>query len=396
VTNSTTAAQPLDLGRYDIDCDGLPFKDKDGPWVAYDDVVALIAQARAARPESATGTTGASVKTWQERMAEQRFAYPERDHMLAEIADRRNEVTNLRAQLAARGQGEPVAWLWYEPASEWNGYEGRQRVSLEKPKASAAVNGCQALYLSAPASAQPDRGAVQDGYKLVPITINDSIRRVIQDINSDTGEGWKAEDEEGYWADLLKAAAVAPSDANGKAENLAGRIVSVDVSTGDDDYGNRIFAELTGETGSDGTTLLAIEKGRNFSDATGKADAANASGLSFRERFADAYLSLSVAHFNSPFWNQSMEELLAAVDAEINKRVAEKSPAASVADAKDAALRERVARTICEACEENPGHAGDARGNQFRWQDYLDIADKAIAAMAAAPSSAAGKEGGAS
>ena len=46
---------------------------------------------------------------------------------------------------------------------------------------------------------------------------------------------------------------------------LEGRLVSVDVSAGDDDYANRIFAELTGETGSDGTTLIAIEKSRNFS-----------------------------------------------------------------------------------------------------------------------------------
>lgn len=46
---------------------------------------------------------------------------------------------------------------------------------------------------------------------------------------------------------------------------VEGRLVSVDVSTGDEDYANRIFAELTGETGSDGTTLIAIEKSRNFS-----------------------------------------------------------------------------------------------------------------------------------
>lgn len=41
----------------------------------------------------------------------------------------------------------------------------------------------------------------------------------------------------------------------------------------------------------------------------------------FRERFADAYLSLSVAAFSSPFWSQSMEDLLTAIDAEIDKRV---------------------------------------------------------------------------
>lgn len=46
-------------------------------------------------------------------------------------------------------------------------------------------------------------------------------------------------------------------------------------------------------------------------------------------------------------------------------------------------LRERVARAICSACGENPDHIGDARGNQHRWQDYLPVADAAIAAMAA-------------
>ena len=52
---------------------------------------------------------------------------------------------------------------------------------------------------------------------------------------------------------------------------LAGRLVSVDVSTGDEDAANRIFATLTGETGSDGTTLLAIEQSRNFgAKRTGK------------------------------------------------------------------------------------------------------------------------------
>lgn len=45
---------------------------------------------------------------------------------------------------------------------------------------------------------------------------------------------------------------------------LEGRAVSVDVSTSEEDAGNRIFAHLTGETGSDGSTLLAVEIGRNF------------------------------------------------------------------------------------------------------------------------------------
>lgn len=44
--------------------------------------------------------------------------------------------------------------------------------------------------------------------------------------------------------------------------------------------------------------------------------------------------------------------------------------------------REAVARAICIACEERPDAQGDARGNEFRWQDYLEVADAAMAAMA--------------
>ncbi len=45
------------------------------------------------------------------------------------------------------------------------------------------------------------------------------------------------------------------------------------------------------------------------------------------------------------------------------------------------AQREAVARAICAACDENPDHVGDARGNGFRWQDYLKAADAAIAVI---------------
>ncbi len=45
------------------------------------------------------------------------------------------------------------------------------------------------------------------------------------------------------------------------------------------------------------------------------------------------------------------------------------------------AQREAVARAICVACDENPDHIGDARGNACRWQDYLRAADAAIAVI---------------
>lgn len=52
-----------------------------------------------------------------------------------------------------------------------------------------------------------------------------------------------------------------------------------------------------------------------------------------------------------------------------------------------------VARAICTACDENPDHQGDAGGNQYRWQDYLDAADAAIVAMADAGTDALTKDG---
>jgi hypothetical protein len=42
---------------------------------------------------------------------------------------------------------------------------------------------------------------------------------------------------------------------------------------------------------------------------------------------------------------------------------------------------EAVARAICVACDENPDHAGDCRGNQFRWEDYLEPAKAALRAI---------------
>ena len=55
-------------------------------------------------------------------------------------------------------------------------------------------------------------------------------------------------------------------------------------------------------------------------------------------------------------------------------------------------LLEAVARAICVACEENPDHQGDARGNEFRWQDYRDVALAAINAFSAAQQPTKGEE----
>lgn len=60
------------------------------------------------------------------------------------------------------------------------------------------------------------------------------------------------------------------------------------------------------------------------------------------------------------------------------------APQQPVAPSVDEAVVEAVARAICGACEENPDRKGDARGNEFRWQDYRDVALAAISAFAAA------------
>ncbi|CAK0780936.1 hypothetical protein CCP4SC76_7640015 [Gammaproteobacteria bacterium] len=41
-------------------------------------------------------------------------------------------------------------------------------------------------------------------------------------------------------------------------------------------------------------------------------------------------------------------------------------------------IRESLARAICKSCDENPNDRGDALGNDYRWQDYLDSADAAV------------------
>ena len=42
---------------------------------------------------------------------------------------------------------------------------------------------------------------------------------------------------------------------------------------------------------------------------------------------------------------------------------------------------ERTARAICAACGERPDAQGDCRGNDKRWQDYIEPAKAAIEAL---------------
>lgn len=113
------------------------------------------------------------------------------------------------------------------------------------------------------------------------------------------------------------------------------------------------------------------------------APTAAAEPVDFRERFKDAYLTLQTAHFNGPFWNQGMEELLAAVDAEITKRTSGRESAAPGAkqDAKDAALAE--ARELLVGAAE-PGATQEKAdiGMCAQWDvDALSLVEKIDVAM---------------
>jgi len=41
-------------------------------------------------------------------------------------------------------------------------------------------------------------------------------------------------------------------------------------------------------------------------------------------------------------------------------------------------LSEKVARIICEGCEENPDSVAGELGHTFRWEDYEPMAERVI------------------
>ncbi|MFS2027112.1 hypothetical protein [Massilia sp. CT11-137] len=100
-----------------------------------------------------------------------------------------------------------------------------------------------------------------------------ALDRLVCKVARENGPAIPIEAARAIVAALARAPLPAQENSN---EALAGRTVSVDVSTCDDDAGNRIFAELTGETGSDGTTLIAIETSRNFAAPAQAGDARDA------------------------------------------------------------------------------------------------------------------------
>lgn len=77
-------------------------------------------------------------------------------------------MTNKPQVEAARQapDGPVVAWTWTEPASEFNGYEGRRRLSFERPSNTEAPYGMTRLC----ASPQPASPAQQGGAEVEPDT----------------------------------------------------------------------------------------------------------------------------------------------------------------------------------------------------------------------------------
>lgn len=49
----------------------------------------------------------------------------------------------------------------------------------------------------------------------------------------------------------------------------------------------------------------------------------------------------------------------------------------------DPVFVQEVAKAMCSACGENPLHAGDCRGNDHRWQDYMEPAMKLVEILGA-------------
>lgn len=227
-TPTTTAAQPLDLGKLAEIANRVQAR---GLFNASCDILDWIqevhtAHARAAQPESATGTTGASVPTWQARITgcgviesgcqggglkcgEDWYGRIYYCQNCAEKA-RDAEIADLRTQHAAKGQDE----AFRDAVSYGTGVlqDGRHIPYAD-------------LYAT-PASAQPDSGAVPPASQQVAPKVS---RDWLEDASHENGNyqcicstcgntfiGYKRR----FTCKVCAApSAVAPSDAKGKADN---------------------------------------------------------------------------------------------------------------------------------------------------------------------------------
>lgn len=300
---ATTAAQPLDLDRLQVLADILYKRDS---FAISAELNEMIAQARAAQPAGAADTTASASEGFSKCKHCDAITHPSnpeevcpgcQDVLIPRTAQAVEAIEVAKHYATLRETLERIA----APADAGCGCSfpcrcktpEAEAINAEsmRDEAAAALKNTPEVATLAPVAAQqaaakaPAVQAVDAPDARAPGPSIDTqasfVRWLMQLILSGQSDAAKlAEIKEGTrsyerrWRLFDKPAqrhaartaspASAPEASQRVAENLAGRKLSVDVSTGDDDAGNRIFAELTGETGSDGKTLIAIETSRNF------------------------------------------------------------------------------------------------------------------------------------
>lgn len=370
---------------------GLAYKlgHRDARHAAAELVNEHAAMTRAAQPESATlasqeditGTTGASIDTPEFRELlycldhTLRRAWASRaDDLIAHIDA---IIGDLRAQLAAKGQGEPVAEVT-------DGYMGPYRAAKVFRKAD--VRPGDKLYLSAPASAQPDRGAAQgDRWQVVPKV---PTKEMIDNIAAFV-DGHENDAEVIYRAMLAAAPSPASQPVAPEGAQASGLIAEVQgcFRAAEVEGLAIVLAETTDLRLKDlverrlmHALYAANDAAVAPSDAKGKADAAIAGGL--REAFNRAFLSWNGFHTQTELAEEWGKGLSAVMFRE---------GATSTADAKDAA-RYRWLRAAdwddITSLYWSPQvqHAGTPEDCMLKLDEAID------AAVAAAPSSEKGNE----
>lgn len=404
-----TAAQPLDLealdklealaraatpGPWASGWPGIPFEDaveriyaedvhtrEDAAFIAAANpatVLALIAQARAAQPESATGTTGTSIDTPEFRELlycldhTLRRAWASRaDDLIAHIDA---IIGDLRAQLAAKGQGNAVAYMVSS--------EGEPELGFwfsEEPGGTGQIS--EPLYLGAPASAQPDRGEAREetlADRVVAWSAERAASPASQPVMSSCeanvapsaelppmpepsnlwGKGYNTDDMRAY-ARAALVAATAPSDAK---PNPTSEVFSY-------------AAELVRKELEPAVQLLS-----NPSDAKGQSDAANAGDID----------ALVREYGNAPVIGpgRTRRTIMSEIY-QLAHEIFGHHPATSAADAKDAA-RYRWLRDqdIMEQIGRSTPYV--VQGQTMHMLEGKQVDDAVDAAMAAAPSSEKG------
>lgn len=148
--------------------------------------------------------------------------------------------------------------------------------------------------------------------KAIPVSVDGEVVAWIAGFEPSAAELWKMQRD----ADFIAAAKNALPSLIAQARTAQQAPVGLSVA----------HAELSDRLGkfSAENTALKLENDdlRAQISAAQQATASRGelSAASFHERFKEAYECLVVAELQSPFWNRSMEQMLAAVDAEITRR----------------------------------------------------------------------------